>query len=70
MHLSLYLACVSGERVRRVKGGSPKNRGSSLDRRTCWQREKRRDLRHDVIERRLREDLIGNFPKLSEHILF
>jgi hypothetical protein len=27
MHLSLALACVSGERMFRAKGGSPKNEG-------------------------------------------
>jgi hypothetical protein len=47
------------------KEGLQKDRWSSPDRRMCKQREERRDLRRDVMERRLREDLIGDLPKLA-----
>jgi endonuclease I len=33
--------------------------------RTCWRRGMRRDLRRDVTKRRLREDLVGDLPKLA-----
>jgi hypothetical protein len=56
--------CFRGKIASSERGFS-KGWGSSPDRRTCWQRVKRRDLRHDVTESRLREGLIADFPKLS-----
>jgi hypothetical protein len=39
------------------------------DKRTWWQQERRRDLWRDVMKRRLRGDLFGDFLEVAQHIL-
>jgi hypothetical protein len=65
MHLSLALACVSGERMRSVKGESPKN---STDARA----DNKKNVVICGVTSRSNDyvDLIGDFPKLAKHILF
>jgi hypothetical protein len=65
MFSSLNLTRVSGDERCHVKGESTKDWRSSPDRRTWWQQERRRDLRRDVMNRRLRGDLIGDLPKIA-----
>jgi hypothetical protein len=48
-----------------AKGEPPKDWRSSPDRRTWWQLERRRNLRRDVMKRRLCGDLIGDLSKIA-----
>jgi hypothetical protein len=65
MHFSLLWHVFQVKECVGRKEGLQKNQWSSPDRRMCKQREERRDLRRDVTEHRLREDLIGDLPKLA-----
>jgi hypothetical protein len=51
----VYVSCAG---IHWAKGGISKIKRSSPNKRTCQCREKRRDLRRDVMKRRLREDLM------------
>jgi hypothetical protein len=65
MHFSLLWHVFQVKGCAGRKEGLQKNQWSSPDRCMCKKREERRDLRRDVTERQLREDLIGDLPKLA-----